>query len=245
MNNLWSKLYLNEKKFAIAEDLKYYVEQLEIKPIYYINQKLVLSSSIDNTIFEKTNDDKLNDDEIKAILEYIVYHTINKLVVNATNIIDNPLVGMCINSTNFILRNFGNKFDTVDMYPLSVENIFNSKIGHHFVIAIFPTKNGNKPYIIDPTYRQFCLLSYCNKNRIYHYEPYVMPGYFVKDQDPILFLLKNGYLESNEYTAKIYGDSFVLATESILKNEIILDSNYTGKQYIKSFINGVSIKNQK
>ena len=236
---------MNEKENAIDEDLKDYVEQLEIKPIYYINQKLVLSYRLDNTIFEKIRKDKLTDEEVKSILECIVYYTTKNLLVNSTNIIENPLVGMCINSTNFILRNFGNKFNALDMYPLSVENIFNSKIGHHFVIAIFSTSNGNKPYIIDPTYRQFCLLSYCNKERLYHYEPYVMPGFFVKDSSSILSLLKNGYLELNEHTAKIYGDSFVLATESILKNEIILDSNYTGKQYIKSFINGVSIKNQK
>lgn len=234
---LWSKLYLNEKRYPINNNLMDKLENLETKPIYYIDSNLHLSFT--KNIGNLTNKKIFSQAEIIQILEYIISSTIKSFIPNANDYIDYSLLNMCINITTYILINFGNKFNSVDMYPLNINNIFKTKIGHQFVIAIFPTENGDKAYIIDPTYRQFCLLSYCNKNRLYHYDPYIMPGYFVKDLKPILFLLKNGYLEINEYTAKIYCDSFILSEESYLKREIITESNYNGKQYIKAFETGV------
>ena len=238
---LWSNLYLNEKKYPINDNLIDKLENLETKPIYYIDKSLHLS--FHKNVENLTNKKIFSEDEIIQILEYIISSTIKLFIPNANDYINYPLLNMCINISNCILINFGSKFNAVDMYSLNINNIFKTKIGHQFVIAIFPTANGDKAYIIDPTYRQFCLLSYCNKNRLYHYDPYIMPGYFVKDLKPILFLLENGYLEINEYTAKIYCDSFILSEESYLKREINTDSNYTGKQYIKVFETGSIIKN--
>ena len=210
-----------------------------MQPFYYIEQQPIVSSN--TTEYYNIIKKPLTEVEVINLLNYIVERTRSYLTI--TDFKNDPLVGRCIHATDFIIRNFWRIFQETNIYKLYTGDVFSSKIGHYFIVVIIPTVTGDKAYIIDPTYRQFCLLSYCNQNRIYHYEPYVMPGYFVKDLEPILFLLKHGYIELNEHTAKIYGDSFVLASESYLKKELIFETAYTGKQYIKSFMTGYSIKN--
>ena len=69
-----------------------------------------------------------------------------------------------------------------------------------------------------------------------------MPGYFVQDVEMIKKLLKDGYFEINEYNAKIYGDSFVLATRTADSKEIVSKSEITGRQYVKALIYGDPVK---
>lgn len=188
------------------------------------------------------NDKCLTLEEVDLYLKYIVKKTRDSFKMTDDKLLRNPLVGQCINASGFIIRSFWRDFNGLDFYQLRTNNVFTSTVGHCFVVVYFNTIDGDKAYVIDPTYRQFCLLSYCNPSRLYHYDPVIMPGYFVQDVEMIKKLLKDGYFEINEYNAKIYGDSFVLATRTADSKEIVSKSEITGKQYVKALIYGDPVK---
>ena len=243
LNELWSKLYLKEKKESFREkikenyDLVERIDDLEQKPFYYIDQvpNLTKPKNIDLKYFKNK---KLTEEQIKLFLETMVYDVRMNLKGGRSeqSFLKSPLTSYCIFAKDYLLRNYYSYFDGLNICGINVPYLLPSIFGHYFVIVNFESFCGDKTYIIDPTYRQFCLLSLCNKNRIYHYDLSTAPGYFVKDTNVIKTLLKNGYLEINEYNCKVYCDSFVLAKESFENKKIILESGISGKEYVKSLL---------
>ncbi len=243
LNELWSKLYLKEKKESFREqitenyDLIERIIDLEQKPFYYIDQQplLIKPSKID---LSDCKNKKLTDEQIKLFLETMVYDVRMTLKGSRSEqlFLNTPLTSYCIFAKDYLIRNYYPYFDGLNICEVNINYLLSSIFGHYIVLVNFESFDGYKTYIIDPTYRQFCLLSLCNKNRIYHYDLSTAPGYFVKDTNVIKFLLKNGYLELNEHNCKVYCDSFVLSKESFKNKKIVLDSDISGKEYVKSLM---------
>lgn len=89
-----------------------------------------------------------------------------------------PLTSYCILAKDYLFRNY---YPYFDIFEVNIPYVLPSIFGHYIVMVNFESFDGYKTYIIDPTYRQFCLLSLCNKNRIYHYDLSTASGYFAKD----------------------------------------------------------------
>lgn len=105
-------------------------------------------------------------------------------------------------------------------------------------------------YLIDCTYRQFFLVSKCNEGAFYNTKEHLkgkaapQAGYFMnlnhEDREFATNLLYNGYVELNEYTAKKYGDGFVLANTGLDHYNNIINPNkfktgISGEEYIRRF----------
>lgn len=168
-------------------------------------------------------------EELKQILDTIVYKTRMDLKeAHSLDITKDSLTGFCIEATDRICCGFGNYFDIL---PYDVHNILNKDIYHSFAVGRFDTIEGVKRYIIDITYRQFCL---AKKDRS-------MPGHFFYNQSLLKSLLKDGYLEANSDNLVIYGASFVLVGEEFDKRsnptlyeyEDYSHSLETGKMLVK------------
>ena len=243
LSKLWDRLYLLEERKKIREKIKddfeliERINDLELKPFYYIEQNPSLSKP--NTInLSEYGKNILTDDQIVLFLENMLYDVRMKIKGNRSEklFLKDSLTSYCIFASNYLLANYHTYFNGLNICKINIPYLIPSIFGHYIVIVNFNSFNGDKTYIIDPTYRQFCLLSLCNKNRIYHYDLSTAPGYFAKDKNVIKQLLKNGYIELNEYNCKIYCDSFVLAKESYDNKKIILESCITGKEYVKSLM---------
>ena len=213
------------------------ISDLEQKPFYYIDQSPLLIKPREINLSDCKNQ-KLTDEQIKLFLDTMVYDVRMNLKGNRglQSFLNSPLTSYCMYAKDYLLRNYYSYFDGLNICEINIPYLFPSIFGHYIVMVNFESFNGYKTYIIDPTYRQFCLLSLCNKNRIYHYDLSTAPGYFVEDMSVIKALLKNGYLEINEHNCKVYCDSFVLAKDSFNHKKIVLDSGISGKEYVKSLL---------
>ena len=241
LETLWTTLYQKERNQEIEQiELKWKIDTLSDGHFYNIGQPPRIESLyLDADRFEKYAMKHLNKEEVELILRTIVSETRSFLESRKhTSIMDLPLTGYCIEASDFIQYRFAKYFDC---YTLQAQNVFSPKIGHYFTIIHFATTEGMKSYIIDTTYRQFCLLSTCNINRIYHYDPIISPGFFISDINVIKELLYNGFIEVNEHTSKVYGDSFVLANQ-VSKDTIKQVTDIGGKQYMHSFFTGERVK---
>jgi len=253
---LWNKLYLyekyNKKKlnkkineliYLEQNDIFYKLEELEIKPYYYLDVDPNLNNEItDFEQLKKLSNSILSDEQVILLLNTIIKISRNYI---SNNIKTDGLYCKCFEASEYITKMFGCLFS---IYYLHTNDILNNNVfGHQFNVIEFNTINGVKRYIIDITYRQFYYISKCNINRIYHInEPNITPGYFFNDNFLATQLLENGYIELNEYNSKIYLDSFLLANltktnidKNIFKieNEIHIDKN----KYTKTLVKGTKL----
>ena len=131
----------------------------------------------------------------------------------------------------------------VNATPVNSNDVIPGVIGHSFVVVSFETQDGEKKYLLDPTYIQFFSEEKCGKEKYLIIDDKVCvtpdPGYFVvqsNGEDVILPLLENGYIELTEEVAKIFGDSFFKTKQGVLISQ--LDNYYaSGVNYIKWFEN--------
>lgn len=236
LTTLWTKLYLFEKENRIINDATFFkkygdvkefdlmqeINELEDKNVFYIEQKPLLKVTNhpgSKTIYSKS--------EIKPLLDYVCFMARDMLKLKYEDLENESLIGECMNASVLII-NILRKLN-ITGYELNAAELFDTTIGHSLVLANIPTYDGDIPYIIDITYRQFCLLSRCNPNRVYHFDyPEIFPGYFI-DQNIAKDLLKNGYLELTSQNAKAYIESF-RENKDNLKDEVYIKCIEYGKK---------------
>ncbi len=184
------------------------------------------------------------------------------------------MTGQCCPTQTFnykLLRKMGleaipfNTAECIGDIPMSEEDLnrmrngWNSTALHHSVLATqipIKDKNGitqNYPFVLDPTFRQFCIKENCEhsiftdeNNRIKRVAPH--PGYFIQKENLIKLgvpkedaieieklgrrIISKGYFYLSEKNAKIYGDTFVRASKRIEFQDLPI--NKTGEDYIRN-----------
>lgn len=259
LDKLWGSLYKYEKlkrqtliqilnndyEFNSSLELLEKLVELEKENFYFIDEEPIINNKI--LSFENLDsikDKRLTDDQIELVLNTIVQNG-REFLSKENNIVRDSLLDFCIKTSRFLTGTF-NKY--VDIYTLRTDNIYDSSFGHEFnVVQLLHIDGSIKQYIVDITYRQFFLLSKCNENRIYHiFRNDVSPGFFFKDEMIARELLTKGFIEINETTAKIYGDSFILATltrENIKCENFKLEESvdYSKKEYVKCLMTGMKM----
>lgn len=228
-NKLWTKLYKYEKRLnindfddirskfgdEIACSLNITLYDAELKNIFYIDEKPSLQ--FPNEVSKKKI---YTHEEIVNLLKYVSFMTRDILKEWFPDIENESLIGQCMQASEIALLTL-RRFN-VDAYELRSERLFHTDINHSFVLAEFPTNDGVEAYIVDLTFRQFCLLSRCNPDRIYHFEyKSVFPGYYI-NSNIASQLLRDGFLPLTGENAKAYAESF--------RGNI---NNYNEERYIK------------
>ncbi len=125
--------------------------------------------------------------------------------------------------------------------PVNTNEIIQNIHGHSLVIANINTIEGEKLYIVDPTYIQFFTKEGCSSNKFTIIKNMICttpdPGYFIKasnNEEKVLPLLENGYIELTEEVAKAYGDSFYQTKEGVTPHQMEYDVA-SGNSYIRWF----------
>ena len=129
----------------------------------------------------------------------------------------------------------------IKVNPVNTNEMIKDVTGHSLIVANINTTEGEKIYLVDPTYIQFFSKENCDPNKFVIINDMVCispdPGYFVirnNNEDLVMPLLTYGYIEFSEDVAKAYGDSFFQTQQGINPNQI--DHNVaSGSSYIKWF----------
>lgn len=184
--------------------------------------------------------EQIDNDEIKRILNYVVYCG-RKMLSQKVDITNSPLTNMCDLMQSYL----GYLLESLGVY--CIPNVTLQTIGkninyHSYTTVVFNTSKGVKIYLLDITYRQFFLLENCTKENFAIKNNKIIiapdPGYFIcKDIlniDTAAELLYNGFIELTPKTAKIYGDSFKLGQTNKNIFDVVGESGYS---YLLSFLN--------
>ena len=129
----------------------------------------------------------------------------------------------------------------INVNPVNTNEVINGVSGHSLTIASINTIEGEKTYLIDPTYLQFFTKEGCDKSKFVILKDKVCitpdPGYFISEsnsEETIMPLPTDGYIELTDEVAKAYGDSFFQTKEGVTPNQMQYDVA-TGRSYIRWF----------
>ena len=188
------------------------------------------------------NNIPLNNDDINTLLSNLSYQVRKKIAdYEGTDIQDYSYSYKCDLAQSMIYYYLENL--NIKSNPVNTNEVIEGVSGHSFIIANINTTEGEKRYLIDPTYIQFFTKEKCSNNNFIIINDKVCvapdPGYFVvngnkNDIMATMSLLQDGYIEFTEEVAKAYGDSFFKTKQGTSPNQI--DNNTTtGSNYIKWF----------
>lgn len=191
---------------------------------------------------------------INLFLNYVTYYARSNCVNEIESPLTSSLKGKC-SITAKINEELLKKM-ALNVKQFNIGNIFGDYYIHQLTMVEIPTMiNGEikiKSYLLDPTFRQFCLKEE-NRFERYYEEPRFSvrmstphPGYFLNlteegkkfAEDLIYF----GYFEVNEESVKRYCDAFALylkpkeAYEDMTLLGKISSTNISGDDYIKKII---------
>ena len=209
-----------------------------------------INSNIDNSKISQIeqlceSNTKLSIEDIETLLSNLSYLVRKKIADYENKDINNYLYTNKCDLAQSIICYYLNKIG-VNVNPINTNEIMPGICGHSLTVASFDTLEGEKKYLIDPTYLQFFSKEKCDKNKFVIINDKVCltpdPGYFVIESNSekiIEPLLENGYIEFTEEVAKVYGDSFFKTKQGVPFDQIN-NNLITGSNYIKWFFYYIS-----
>lgn len=207
----------------------------------YIFDEENIEYNFDYNLLEKIENnliDGITYNEAIYLLRWIVF-----VIEENLDLSDPTYTGYCGISSCIavrLLRKLGLK-----CFSFNLKNLLNENHNIHSIVlakikVIENNEIHNKEFIIDPTFRQYCIIERCLRSRILKYEnteykvaPF--PGYFLSlTDDGIKFgtlLLNNGFFELNAENFKLYCDAFQLYKNE-QNNCFPIYNIRNGKEYI-------------
>lgn len=251
-----------------------YIPEFDLEQLKQIESKLIDYTS--GNSFEG-----LSPEEAEVFLDWITFNAREYAVGSKMKIDDKTNVGIELHSMTGqcaptqrinvkLLKKLGldaKAFNTGDcikyVQGIEEDSVLGSKAVRHSVAVVnIPIVDNygytaEYKYLLDPTFRQFCLNENCNEEKFIdnnwlgkgHVAPH--PGYFMKadklqnigisneaaqhTQALGELIISKGYFYLNEENAKLYGDAFVRASKRLNAQNIPI--NMSGKEYINNFEN--------
>lgn len=195
---------------------------------------------LSNIKFKISNKISISNEELSYFLNTIIYLTRYKINPNLDN-----YDFKCDLAQSMLYYYL--KYLNCNIHPLTTQKSITDNItGHNFLTIELLVNNELKHYLLDPTYIQFFKKEKCTKDAYFihpTYKDYILltpdPGFFIQEnmKESAQFLLNHGYIELNENTAKMYGDSFYNTKTGINPNPHIFKS-IPGFIYLNSFTQG-------
>lgn len=208
---------------------------IDFNPIVINN---VNEEKISEIEYKIINNISISKEEIKYLLDYIIYLTRYKINSNLDN-----YENKCDLSQSMIYYYFQQL--NCNIYPCMTQNVITSNIiGHSFLVISLLVDDKIENYLLDPTYIQFFTKEKCNNNKYFlnPNPPYNIlitpdPGYFIKQEDLLIInnLINQGYETLTEDIARIYGDSFYNTKTGELEKNF---KSIPGNIYINAFLKG-------
>lgn len=233
----------NIEKEEFIFDAIPYNEDIDIKDI------AVLENFLNNNGY-------IPDKYMNMFLNYIIYYSrINCVSNNIESPLTSSLKGKCAIAAHInyeLLKKFNLKVN-----EFNIGNVFGDYLIHQLALVEIPTMiNGeikNKQYLLDPTFRQFCIAEE-NRFERYYEEPRFSvnmstphPGYFLNLNDKTRNFAKDlihlGYFEISDENIKMYCDAFALyltPKEDYENKDLIgriFSTNISGSEYLQKIIN--------
>lgn len=261
---------IKEQKY-IFDKIQPYIPEINLKELEMIQNK------IENFTSGKCQEGITLEETIK-FLDYVIFNARSYAVRNIPESITTAsMMGQCAPTQRInteLLSRLGldvrpfNTSDCIGEIPMNEEDKKRVKNGwydsialrHSVVLVSIPIvdENGKTQmyeFLLDPTFRQFCLEENCSEERFCdrtwlehgHLAPH--PGYFMMSENLKKWgeseeiaknsenlcktIISRGYFYLSEENAKLYGDAFVRASKRL---EFQLEPiNMTGQDYIKNF----------
>lgn len=223
-------------------------------------------------------EDGLTKEEAKKLLDWVVYNS-RRYAVSSTfeEITTAGMIGQCGTTQNVnkeVLTKLGLKANPFNISkcirkkPETEEDVKKQReywvhdVRHAIVLVNIPivqenNKTENCQFILDPTFRQFCLKENCNdskfktENWVYYDAVAPHPGFFMQKENLLKLgqcyeyaeasenlcknIIHNGYFPLNEKTAKLYGDAFTRASTRL--EQQIEPIEMTGIEFVNNFNN--------
>lgn len=251
-SKLWTKYYKKSKELNINLEEAYNLYLMDESESYSINQSPEIFDLDDNYVSkckenlqqilldnESGYEFGISEEEAITLLKWAVNNSRKNIASLGVNMKKNSLNGFCELSQMLTIKPFEeiNVKVTKNTANKSFDYPFNHSFGTVTIPINIDNKIINKSYLIDATYRQFFSTVRCNEGRYYTKEENYNidtapdPGYFVSDKEFAKELMKNGFIELNNDSAKKYGQPFYLS--SLKLNE---DSNDKMKNYYSSIM---------
>lgn len=263
--------YIKKSEF-IFEDVKPYVPEINLEELKIVQEK------IENFTSGKSAQG-LTTEEAEKFLDWVTFNARSYAVRNIPEPITTAsMFGQCAPTQNInkkLLSKLGlevrtfNTSNCIGEIPMNesdrekIERGFLSTAVRHSVslvnIPIIDSKGQTNTYefLLDPTFRQFCLKENCDvnkftdKNWLEHGYVAPHPGFFMmkenlkwlgesdiigeKSEKLCKTIISKGYFYLNEENAKLYGDAFVRASKRLEYQNYPIYME--GKDYIKNFEN--------
>ncbi len=167
------------------------------------------------------NNKELTEEDINTLLCYISY-TVRQTISNyELKSIDEYLYPLKCDLAQSMIYYYLKDLN-IETNPININEIIPNVKGHSLIISKFKTVDGEKQYLIDPTYIQFFSKEECSEDKFIIINDMICntpdPGYFIvknNDTEEIKPLLDNGFIELTDEISKIYGDSFYKTKTSI------------------------------
>lgn len=233
LSELWTKYYKLAKELNVSTNEAYNINLITEENSFIVNQESVNNimnyEMLSNSVDKIKNNIPLSLEEAKNILNWTVFNTKRNLstILNSLNLDVNKcsLTGFCEVSQALSLMPL--ESIGLNVTKNRAQDCFEYPYNHVFGTVTFQisenSKTVNKTYLIDITYRQFFKTNKCNEGIYYIEDEYgdnavPDPGYFA-DKEFAKKLLKDGYIELTEETAKLYGLPFFKSSLDINNKE--------------------------
>lgn len=263
--------YINKNQF-IFDDVNPYIPEINLEELKIIQEKIENFTSGKST-------QGLTIEETEKFLDWVTFNARNYAVRNIPESITTAsMFGQCAPTQNInkkLLSKLGldvRTFNTSECIGEIPMNEFDRKkiergwlstaVRHSVSLVNIPIIDSNGQtntykFLLDPTFRQFCLKENCDvnkftdKNRLEcgHVAPHI--GFFMmkenlkwlgesditaeKSEKLCKTIISKGYFYLNEENAKLYGDAFVRASKRLEYQNYPI--HMEGKDYIKNFEN--------
>lgn len=266
--------YYNKKR---SND-EYIFEEIQPKiPDINLEELAEIQAKLEDFASGKT-EDGLTKEQAEKFLDWVVYNSREYAVRGSLEEITTAsMIGQCGTTQNInkeVLTKIGLKANPFNISkcirknPETEEDVKKQQeywlhdVRHAIVLVNMPIINENNEtqncqFIIDPTFRQFCLKENCNEEKFkkenwIHYDAIAPhPGFFMKRENLLKLgqtdkyaneaenlcknIIYNGYFPLNEQTAKLYGDAFTRASTELEHQGKVIEM--TGMEFINNFNN--------
>ena len=182
----------------------------------------------------------LNIEEVDLLLKNLSYLVRKKIADHEDTTIDDYSYSFKCDLAQSMIYHYLNNLN-IKVNPVNTNEMIKDVTGHSLIVANINTTEGEKIYLVDPTYIQFFTKEGCDKSKFVILKDKVCitpdPGYFISEsnsEETVMPLLTDGYIELTDEVAKAYGDSFFQTKVGVTPNQMQYDVA-TGSSYIRWF----------
>ena len=207
---------------------------------FSINEEEIDSSRIKEIEELCKNNMPISENDVNALLKNLSYLVRKKIADHENVDMQDYSYSYKCDLAQSMIYYYLNQFN-INANPVNTNEVIKDVCGHSIITTKINTTDGEKIYLIDPTYIQFFTKERCDIRKFIIIKERICetpdPGFFIQikhNEEVIKPLLEDGYIEFREDVAKAYGDSFFQTKTGVTLKQMQNDVA-TGSSYIRWF----------